>query len=91
MEWRSVVRAWTFAGLLVAAGCGGSNGTRPDATGAGGIGAGGAGATAVSRTCSPCAAAWQASTCRITGGALRQGEPLAVRQDLDEDGDGQAP
>ena len=45
-----VVKAWTLTGLLVAAGCGGSNGARPDGGGAGGIGVGGSGGgTAIAR------------------------------------------
>src|SRR5947207_1217773 len=50
MRWPFVVRVWAFAGLLVAAGCGGSNGMRPDGGGAGGIGVGGSGGgTAIAR------------------------------------------
>jgi len=38
-----VLKTWGFAALLIAAGCGGSNASRPDAAGAAGVGAGGNG------------------------------------------------
>ena len=43
MGHRGVLKTWSLAALITVVGCGGSNGMRPDATGAAGIGGGGAG------------------------------------------------